>query len=104
ESPRGVNDPSLGLLAEVLSRADLIVLLGKALDFTLGFAEAPFVDPAAGFIGIDPDAALLARLAQDKGERLQLSTVADPGDAAETLTAPPQRPAPPPARPPQAPP
>lgn len=99
ESPRGVNDPSLGLLAEVLSRADLIVLLGKALDFTLGFAEAPFVDPAAGFIGIDPDAALLARLAQDKGERLQLSTVADPGDAAETLTARAQRPASPAAGP-----
>ena len=40
ESPRGVNDPSLGRLAEVLSRADAVLLLGKRLDFTLKFGGA----------------------------------------------------------------
>jgi acetolactate synthase-1/2/3 large subunit len=40
ESPRGVNDPSLGRLAEVLKRADLVLLLGKRLDFTLKFGKA----------------------------------------------------------------
>ncbi len=37
ESPRGVNDPCLGLLAEVLAAADAVVLAGKRRDFTLRF-------------------------------------------------------------------
>ncbi len=40
ESPRGVNDPSLGKLAEVLAKADVVLLLGKRLDFTLRFGKA----------------------------------------------------------------
>lgn len=40
ESPRGVNDPSLGRLAEVLKRADVVLLLGKRRDFTLKFGQA----------------------------------------------------------------
>ena len=40
ESPRGVNDPSLGRLAEVLKRADVVLLLGKRLDFALKFGAA----------------------------------------------------------------
>ena len=40
ESPRGVNDPCLGLLAEVLAAADVVVLAGKRLDFTLRFGAA----------------------------------------------------------------
>jgi acetolactate synthase-1/2/3 large subunit len=40
ESPRGINDPSLGLLAEVLAGADVVVLAGKKKDFTLRFGAA----------------------------------------------------------------
>jgi acetolactate synthase-1/2/3 large subunit len=40
ESPRGVNDPSLGRLAKVLAQADLVLLLGKRVDFTLKFGKA----------------------------------------------------------------
>jgi acetolactate synthase-1/2/3 large subunit len=40
ESPRGASDPALGLLAEVLTRADCVVLAGKRRDFTLGFGAA----------------------------------------------------------------
>jgi acetolactate synthase-1/2/3 large subunit len=40
ESPRGVNDPCLGLLAEILAAADVVVLAGKRRDFTLGFGTA----------------------------------------------------------------
>ncbi len=40
ESPRGVNDPSQGLLAEVLATADVAVLAGKRKDFTLKFGAA----------------------------------------------------------------
>jgi acetolactate synthase-1/2/3 large subunit len=40
ESPRGVNDPSLGFLAEVLAAADVVLLAGKKRDFTLKFGAA----------------------------------------------------------------
>jgi acetolactate synthase-1/2/3 large subunit len=40
ESPRGVNDPSLGRLSKVLLKADLVLLLGKRVDFTLKFGKA----------------------------------------------------------------
>jgi acetolactate synthase-1/2/3 large subunit len=40
ESPRGVNDPSLGRVAPILAQADVVLLLGKRLDFTLRFGAA----------------------------------------------------------------
>jgi acetolactate synthase-1/2/3 large subunit len=40
ESPRGANDPSLGRLGKVLAQADLVLLLGKRVDFTLKFGKA----------------------------------------------------------------
>jgi acetolactate synthase-1/2/3 large subunit len=40
ESPRGVNDPSLGRLAGVLKKADVVLLVGKQRDFTLQFGKA----------------------------------------------------------------
>jgi acetolactate synthase-1/2/3 large subunit len=40
ESPRGVNDPSQGLLSEILAAADVVVLAGKKKDFTLKFGAA----------------------------------------------------------------
>jgi acetolactate synthase-1/2/3 large subunit len=40
ESPRGVNDPGLGKLAQVLGNADAVMLLGKRPDFTLRFGRA----------------------------------------------------------------
>jgi acetolactate synthase-1/2/3 large subunit len=40
ESPRGVNDPALGLFAEILASADAVVLAGKKRDFTLKFGAA----------------------------------------------------------------
>ena len=87
ESPRGINDPRLGAFAEVLGRADLIVLLGKASDFTLRFGDAPFVDAGCRFVVIDAEAAMIERVAREKGERLVLSAVADARPALRTLTA-----------------
>ena len=87
ESPRGINDPRLGAFAEVLRQADLIVLLGKAHDFTLRFADAPFVDAACRFIAIDADAAMIERAQREKGERLALSAIADARSAAKALIA-----------------
>ena len=53
ESPRGVNDPALGLFAEVLSAADTIVLAGKKPDFMLKFGTV--FSPACRVIEVDPD-------------------------------------------------
>src|SRR5262245_20626179 len=41
ESPRGMSDPSLGAFAEVMAQADCVLLLGKRLDFTVKFGQAP---------------------------------------------------------------
>jgi acetolactate synthase I/II/III large subunit len=87
ESPRGVNDPSLGAFAEVLAQADLIVLLAKPHDFTLRFAEPPFVNAKTTFIVIDPDAALIERAVREKAGRITLTAVADGASAAKTLIA-----------------
>jgi len=41
ESPRGIADPALGAFAEMLAKADRILLVGKRLDFTLRFGRPP---------------------------------------------------------------
>ncbi|MCJ2036326.1 thiamine pyrophosphate-binding protein [Methylobacterium sp. J-068] len=74
ESPRGLNDPSLGAFAEILPRADCLVLVGKPLDFTLKFGDAPAVAPGCGFVVVDPDPALVARV---DPARLAVSGTAD---------------------------
>jgi acetolactate synthase-1/2/3 large subunit len=61
ESPRGVKDPSLGAFADTLALADLLVLAGKPLDFTLRFGDAPAVAPECRFCVVDPDPALIGR-------------------------------------------
>ncbi len=84
ESPRAFNDASLGAYADVAKQADMVLLLGKALDFTLKFGEAPF--PAdCRFVAIDPDGAILDRAARSRG--LALGCIADTWPAAETLIA-----------------
>jgi acetolactate synthase-1/2/3 large subunit len=78
ESPRGLNDPALGALAEVVARADLIVLLGKQPDFTLRFARPPAIDAGCRLAIIDPDANALERALKVIGaERVALSAIAD---------------------------
>jgi len=64
ESPRGLNDPSLGALAEITREADLIILVGKALDFSLQFGKDSAFNSQCRFIQIDPDQRVL-----DQGRR-----------------------------------
>ncbi len=85
ESPRGIADATLGALPDVIKRADLIVLLGKVLDFTTKWAVGPAFDPAVKIASIDPDAAMVERARKEKGERFVLGAVADPMDAGDTL-------------------
>jgi acetolactate synthase I/II/III large subunit len=86
ESPRGLNDPALGALADIVSRADLIVLLGKEPDFTLRFGEPPAFDAACRIAVIDPDAAALERALNVLGaQRVAFSALADSAAAAQRL-------------------
>jgi acetolactate synthase-1/2/3 large subunit len=87
ESPRGLADATLGALSDVAKRADLVVLLGKALDFSLKWAAAPSFDPGVQVICIDPDAELTARAKREKGDAVVFAGNADPALAAERLAA-----------------
>ena len=87
ESPRGINDPSLGAFAEMLARTDCVLLLGKRLDFTLAFARAPAFDPDCLFVQIVPEASELARTRRGVGDRLAAVAVADVAAAIDTLIA-----------------
>ena len=85
ESPRGTNDATIGAFSDVVKQADLIVLLGKALDFTVRWATGPGFAADVGLIAIDPDGALVARAARETGERLAFGCVADTVPAMERL-------------------
>jgi acetolactate synthase-1/2/3 large subunit len=87
ESPRGLGDPSLGAFAQALAEADLVVLLGKALDFTLRFGRAPGIAAAARFVVVEPDEALLARAARSLGARIAVTAMAGPAEAVAALAA-----------------
>ena len=87
ESPRGVADATIGAFSDAIRRADLVVLLGKALDFTVRWLEPPVADKSALVIVLDPDGALVARAIREKGERVLIGAVADGMLAAQTLIA-----------------
>ena len=87
ESPRGIADATLGAFSDLVRRADLIVLLGKALDFTTRWLGGSAFDPAVRLIAIDPEAALVDRAVKEMDGRLVLGSIADLRAAAETLTA-----------------
>ena len=85
ESPRGLNDPSLGAVAKSLARADLVVSLGKSIDFILGFGASPDVDQACRWIVVDPDSEPLEQARRNLGSRLIAEYQADARAAAELL-------------------
>ena len=77
ESPRGTSDPSLGAFAQVLARADRVLLLGKRLDFTLKFGAPPAFDAACEFLQVDPEAMEIERAQRAVGARLATHVQAD---------------------------
>ena len=75
ESPRGVNDPALRRAVTCLASADVVLLLGKKLDFSLRFGRPPFFSEQRRFIQIDAepgelraDACVALRLLADPSE------------------------------------
>ncbi len=85
ESPRGANDATIGAFGDVVKKADLVVLLGKALDFTLKWAKAPAFASDVRVISIDPEGALVERAAKEKSSALVIGCVADTWPAGEAL-------------------
>jgi len=82
ESPRGVNDPWLHMASHRLGQADLVLLLGKRLDFAVRFGGAPSFAPGCRFVQVDWDAEAL-----DRTGRVALGLVTDPALLAVRLAA-----------------
>ncbi|MBI5878560.1 MAG: thiamine pyrophosphate-binding protein [Chloroflexi bacterium] len=79
ESPRGMNDPWLHGAAALMAEADVVLLLGKPLDFSLKWGKPPAFN--GKFMQIDPDAGHLRQAA------VPLSVAMDPQWAVERLSA-----------------
>lgn len=82
-SPRGLNDPALGNIKALVAQADLIVLIGKALDFTLDFGTIGSAD----WIIIDSDETIRQRAHTRLGAKLILCAEADATLVLEGLSA-----------------
>ena len=80
-SPRGVNDPWLHKATNILSEADIVLLLGKGLDFSLRFGQPPFFSKACRFIQIEAEAERIR-----ENEKVALSLHEDPCLALRLLT------------------
>jgi acetolactate synthase-1/2/3 large subunit len=76
ESPRGINDPALHAASASLPEADVVLLLGKALDYSFG--QPPAFSPNARLLRIDVDVS--------SSERFAISAAADPAAAIQDLT------------------
>ena len=86
ESPRGLNDPALGVWQTLGREADLVVLLGKPVDFTLGFgSEAAW--PKARWIVAHDDPRELDRARRNLGERLEQAIGDDPVAVSKALSS-----------------
>jgi acetolactate synthase I/II/III large subunit len=87
ESPRGTKGPSLGCVGDLLAQADCVLLVGKRVDYTLGFAKPPGFSPTCEFIQIDADDAEVERARRTLGSRLTRSVSADAFSAIACLTS-----------------
>ena len=87
ESPRGLKDPALGDLAAILARADRVLLLGKAIDFTLGFGEGAVFGADMRVDVVDPDPAMLDRAWRKLGARAGRIVAGEAAASAHALMA-----------------
>ena len=80
ESPRGLNDPWLHGANACLATADLVLLLGKALDFSLRYGRSPAFATDCRFVQVTAEPA-------PPNARATLTVLADPATLAEQLTS-----------------
>ncbi|WVN41122.1 thiamine pyrophosphate-binding protein [beta proteobacterium MWH-UniP1] len=77
ESPRGINDPALGAFPGLLAESDLVVLVGKKIDFTLKFGDPSIFSAQARFVVVDAEEKVLAHAKTVLGNRLLAAIHAD---------------------------
>lgn len=82
ESPRGTDDPALGRVAGLLAQSDLVLALGKPVDFTLGMGGAA---REARWLTVQGAADEIARARRNLGARLLHAVQADPARVARAL-------------------
>ena len=82
ESPRGINDPWLHRAANCLVEADVVLLVGKKLDYSLSFGGPPCFPKPCRFIRMDADAGSL-----HEDARVALTMHDDPSRAVQQLAA-----------------
>jgi acetolactate synthase-1/2/3 large subunit len=87
ESPRGLRDPSLGNLGTVLKQADLVVNLGKRVDFTVGFGKPQSIGEGTRWINITSVQHEQDRAKKNLGPSLVRAIMADPRDVVGALSA-----------------
>jgi acetolactate synthase-1/2/3 large subunit len=87
ESPRGLRDPTLRAAGQCFGQADLVVLLGKQIDFTLGFGRTPPFSAAARWVLLEPDARIIDRAQTLLDDRIALVAQAAPLAAVQALAA-----------------
>ncbi|MCC1492902.1 thiamine pyrophosphate-binding protein [Cognatishimia sp. F0-27] len=90
ESPRGLRDPALGAWKQAMAQADLILSIGKPVDFTQGFGTAA-VAPQASWHVITEDTEDASRAEVNLSDRLETLTIADPGVTARAFASHPAR-------------
>jgi acetolactate synthase-1/2/3 large subunit len=83
ESPRGVNDPCLGAFAEALAEADMVLALGKMVDFSFQYGAALHKD--CKLIDIDAESAMIERSRKLFGTRLVIAAEAGAASASQRL-------------------
>lgn len=86
ESPRGLKDPSLGDFSNALIEADVVLILGKSVDFTLSFANPNSFSPDCRVIVIDAENQMLERARKALGERLILAETCNVKSLADLLS------------------
>jgi len=85
ESPRGLKDPSLGAVAEAVAQSDLILCLGKIVNFTLGFGSSKIFSSNTRWIVVDSDCAELNKAKANLTNKLIKNVHADPRDLVVSL-------------------
>jgi acetolactate synthase-1/2/3 large subunit len=82
DSPRGLRDPALGAIQEVLLCADCVLYLGKPVDFTSGFGYTD-VMPADTIMVVAGNQAMLDRAEALIKDRLAFSATGNPAALAD---------------------
>ena len=95
ESPRGLRDPSIGTVSRLLPEVDLVLCLGKTVDFTLAFGAAPDWSEDCSWIVVDAEEHARDLAAGNLGPRLAQSVAASPRSLMQALI---EAPAPEPRR------